>query len=166
MLTHSFQHQKPRDPFLPTCMSKNSGQIFSEEIMKFLKLLERGTLYDLFSLSLSISLDLAPANVLCCSCIGLTKACSTLNLLLKTSVLGEHWIFTKQPLFDLRLQVEADLSSKTWFYEALCVAAYKMCIGGNFSRVTPVGKNKLSHWSKFFQNTAKQQCYWLLKYCF
>lgn len=81
--------------------------------MKFLKLLERGTLYDLFSLSLSLSLDLAPANALCCSCIGLTKACSTLNLLSKTSVLGEHRIFTKQPLFDLLLQVEADLFSKT-----------------------------------------------------
>ena len=41
---------KPLWPLSPSRVSKNSGQIFSKEIMKFLKLLGRETLYHLLSL--------------------------------------------------------------------------------------------------------------------
>lgn len=48
--------------------------------MKFLKLLGRGTLYHLFSLSLS--LNLAPVSAPSCSRVGLRKAFAALNLLI------------------------------------------------------------------------------------
>lgn len=47
-------------PTSPHACPKNSGQIFSEEIMKFLKLLGRGTLNHPFSLPFSV--DLAPVS--------------------------------------------------------------------------------------------------------
>lgn len=97
-----FSIKTPLTPSPSSCMSKNSGQIFSKEIMKFLKLLGRGTLYHLFSLPLSLSPQTWPQWVPpSCSCAGLQKAFATLNTLFKTSVRREHCISAKRLLIQL-----------------------------------------------------------------